>query len=90
LRDQRFVGDIADAADGGQHFVQVREGFQDESIDAAFQQRAGLFAENRSRFVDRCFSPGRISLQVEVLLPRSLSLAVQKWWRWKSRFGVSG
>ena len=45
LRHDRQVADAADRGDGGAHLVQVAERFEHEEIDAAGEQRLGLFAE---------------------------------------------
>ena len=40
-------GHFARRKDRFAHFVEIVEGFEDQQIDAGFDQRLGLFAENR-------------------------------------------
>ena len=57
LRDDRQVGDLARRVDGGADFVQIAERFQDEQIDAALDERLGLFAKVLARLVDTRLAP---------------------------------
>ena len=57
LRDDRQVADAAHRGNGGADLVQVAEGFEDEEIDLAVEQRLRLIAKHRFRFVDAGLAP---------------------------------
>src|SRR5215210_9035552 len=57
LCDDRQIAEAAYRADRRTDLVDIPERLQDEQLDASFEQRRGLLAEVRLRFIDAGLAP---------------------------------